>query len=599
MPDTVSVLTRSSQLELLQKKYDILVAETSPSPPSDRSKSRSKKQDEPKTNGAAKSSHPEAVYTITPGAPHSERVLPSAQRKQVQKPTQAEVEPRTENRHHRSRSEQVPRGLGLHINGSSSDWSGAEDSVSTPTMGSIPNASRRRLNTMNSVENLSILSPPVSHNGFGLQQLHEVLSSSASSSVLDVSTRSVSTQSTLSWGTSVGSASTISVGDMSLTGLPAFPSGSSLNLGVSGLPDFDHTTATDEVEEYGNDENAMTPSMRRQPELEYVSDSDLGVDPGYANPKRIDNPPVGQNRRASTSRPSQSSAVETRNHDGLAAPRPMGRSISDNISATPATRSLDQGDEELEVLGLRFSQSFSDVEPTLYGYGSASTPSSFEHPAPIRSGMRRASIATPNVRGIDLEGEEAVRRSSASPVSTRPAFHRSVTFSTPKPEELPSKKHRDQGPHVPPMLGPRGSIPNQNATLQIPYLENTKGHPISSRRGPSEDATRRGLATVAAPLRDLPPTFDPTYTAVGSNKRPLPTTHQQTPPLTHQHSRREGQQPRQPTTARAAQPVTTPATDAQTHASSQARSTVSANVPIVAPQPVNPIRPWKWNSKAA
>ncbi|KAF9788510.1 hypothetical protein BJ322DRAFT_639309 [Thelephora terrestris] len=597
MPDADPVLTHSSQLEVLQKEYDILLAKTSPSPPGDRSSSRSKKRDEQKTNGTTKSSHPEVMYTITPGAPHSERVLPSAQRKQVQKPIQAEVEPRTEPRHHRSRSEQIPRGLGLHINGSTSDWNGTEDLVSTPTMGSTPNPSRRRLNTMASFDNLSILSPPVPDNSFGLQRLHEVHSSSASPSLAGGSTPSVSTPSMLSWGTA--SASTISVGDMSFTGLPAFPSGSSLNLGVSGLHDFDHTTAVDEVDEYGNDENVMTPSMRRQPELEYDSDSDSGVDPGYANSQQVDNPPVAQIRRASTSRLNQSTAVENRNHEGLTAPRPMGRSISDNISAMPASRPFDQGDEELEVLGMRFSQSFSDVEPTLYGYGSASTPSSFEHPAPIRSGMRRASIATPNVRRLELEGGEAERRSSASPASTRPAFHRSVTFSTPKPEELPSKKHRDQGPHSTPMLGPRGAIPNPNLPFQIPYPENMKGHPISSRRGPSEEATRRGLATIAAPPRDLPPTFDPTYTAVGSNKRPLPSTNHLTPPLTHRHSRREGQQPKQPTTARAAQPVIVSGIDAQTQASSQARSTVSANVPIVAPQPVNPIRSWNWNDKAA
>ena len=594
MPDTVLILTHSLKLELLRKKYDILLAETSSSPIRDCSNSRNKKQDEPNTNGVTKSLHPEAVYTITPGAPHSERVLPTSQRKQVQKPTPAEVELHSEPRHQRSRSEQVPRGLGLYINGSNSDWSGLEDSASTPVVGSIPNASRRRLNTMNSVENLSILSPPVSNSGLGLQQLHEVLSSSASSSVIDVSTPSVSTPSTLSWGTSIGSVSTISVGDMNLTGLPAFPSGSSLNLGVSGLPDFDHTTATDEVDEYENDENVMTPSLRRQPELESASDSNSGMDPRYTNFQRLDNPPVAQTRRASTSRHNQTAMVETRNHDGLAPPRPMGRSISDTTSAMPAPRSLDNCEEELEVIGLRFSQSFSEAEPALYGYGSASTPSSFEDPAPIRSSIRRASIATANACGLDLEGTGAVRRSSASPVPTRPAFHRSVTFSTPKPDELPSKKHRNQDLHGP-LPGPRGVVLNPNNTFPKPYPENMKGHPISSRRGPSEDATRRGLATVAAPPRDLPPAFDPTYTGVGSNKRPLPSTRRITPPPP-QHVRKDGQHQKQSSATRAAPPQTVNL-DAQTQAPSQTRSTVSANVPIVAPQPVNPIRPW-WNGKA-
>ena len=535
------------------------------------------------------------MYTITPGAPHSERVLPSSQRKQAQKPISAEVEPHPEPRHHRSRSEQVTRGLGLRVNGSNSNWSGPEDSAPTPTAGSIQNTSRRRLNAMNSVENLSILSPPVSNNGLGLQQLHEVLSSSASSSVIDVSTPSVSTPSTLSWGTSIVSASTISVGDMSLTGLPTFPSGSSLNLGVSGLPDFDHATAADEVDEYGNEENMMTPSLRRQPELEYDSDSGMDPRPRYANTQRPENPPVAQNRRASTSRHSQTATVETGNHDGFAPPRPMGRSISDDISALPASRS--SGEEELEVIGMRFSQSFSDAEPALYGYGSASTPSSFEDPAPIRSGMRRASIATANARGLDLEGAEAVRRSSASPVPTRSTFQRSVTFSTPKPDELPSKKHRDQALRGPPMPGPRGVVLNSNTTLLMSYPENVKGRPISSRRGPSEDVTRRGLATIAALPRDLPPAFDPTYTAIGSNKRPLPSTHLSTPPLPHQQVRKEGQQPKQPATTRAAPPQATNL-DTQIQTPSQARSTVNANVPIVAPQPVNPIRPWKWDGKA-
>ena len=538
------------------------------------------------------------MYTITPGAPHSERVLPSAQRKQAQKPISTEVEQRTESRQNRPRSEQFPRGLGLHFNGSNAEWSGGEDSASTPTMGSIPNARRRRLDTMNSVEYLSILSPPESHGSFGRQHLHQVLSSSASSSVADVSTPSVSTPSTLSWGTS-RSVSTISVGDMSLTGLPAFPSGSSLNLGVSGLPDFDHATAAGEADEadgWGSDENVMTPSLRRQPELAqgYNFDSDSGVDPRYANLQPFEGLPAAGNRRPSVSR--QSAAVETRNYDGLAPPRPMGRSISDNTSAMPVSRSLDQGEQELEVVCMRFSQSFSEVEPALYGHGSASTPSSFEDPAPIRGGARRASIATPSVRGLDLEGVGAVRR-SASPV--RPVLHRSVTFSTPKPDELPSKKHRDQGPYGPPVPGPRGAIPNPNTTFPISYPENARGHPISSRRGPSDDATRRGLATFAAPPRDLPPTFDPTYTAVGSNKRPLPSMHRSTSPLTHQHGRKEGQQPKQPAATRAAppQPVNAPAIDAPTQAHPQARPTVSANVPIVAPQPVNPIRPWKWNSK--
>lgn len=523
------------------------------------------------------------------------------QRKQVQRPISTEAEQRTEPCHSGSRSKQVSMGLGLHINGSNSDWSGAEDSASTPTMGSIPNAAPRRLNTMNSVENLSILSPPESHGSFGPQRLHQILSSSASSSVIDVSTPSVSTPSTLSWGTSIGSVSTISVGDMSLTGLPAFPSGSSLNLGVSGLPDFDHTTTADEADGWGSDENMMTPSLRRQPELaqDYDSDSDSGVDPRCPNRQRFEGLTATGNRRPSVSR--QPAAVETRNHDGLAPPRPMGRSISDSVSAMPVSRSSDQGEEDLEVIGLRFSQSFSEVEPALYGYGSASTPSSFEDPAPIRSGVRRASIATPNVRGLGPEGIEGVRRSSASPVSTRPVPHRSVTFSTPKPDELPSKKHRDQGPHGPPTHGPRGAVPNPNITFPMPYLENLKGHPTSSRRDHSDDATRRGLATIAAPPRDLPPTFDPTYTAVGSNKRSLPSMHQLTPPMTHQHGRKEGQQPKQPTTTRTAppQPVNVPAIDPPTQAPLRARPTVSANVPIVAPQPVNPIRPWKWNGKSA
>jgi len=449
---------------------------------------------------------------------------------------------------------------------------------------------------MNSVENLSILSPPESHSNFGHQHLHAVLSSSASSSASDLSTPS-----TLSWGTSLGSISTISVGDMSLTGLPAFPSGSSLNLGVSGLPDFDHTTAVDEMDGYGSDENVMTPSLRRQPGLArgYDPESESGVDPRYASRQRFEGLSVAGNRRPSVSR--QQEAVETRNHDGLAPLRPMGRSISDSTSAMPVSRSLDQDEGELEVIGLRFSQSFSDVEPALYGHGSASTPSSFDDPAPIRSGMRRASIATPNVRGLVLEGVETVRRSPASPVSARPVLHRSVTFSTPKPDELPSKKHRDQGPHGPSMPGSRGAAPNPNTTFQIPYPENVKGHPISSRRGPSADATRRGLATIAAPPRDLPISFDPTYTAVGSSKRPLPSMHQSTPPPTHQHGRKEGQQPKQSNTTRAAppQPVNAPAIEAPTQAPPRARPTVSANVPIVAPQPVNLIRPWKWNDKSA
>lgn len=599
MPDTVPMLTFSTQLETLQKKYDILLAETSPSPSRDRSNSRGKNQDEQKVNGVAKPLHPEAVYTITPGAPHSERVLPSTQRKQVQKPTMVEVEPRAEPHHNRSRSEQVTRGLGLYVNGSNSDWGGAEDSASTPTIGSIPNAPRRRLIAMNSVEDLSILSPPES-SGYGHQQLHEVLSSSASPSAVDVSTPPVSTPSTLSWGTSIRSASMLSVGDMSLTGLPAFQSGSSLNLGVSGLPDFHHATEADEADEYGGDENMMTPSLRRQPDLahEYDSDSDSGVVPRYVNPQRFESPPVAQNRRSSVSR--QSAAVEVRAHDGHTPARPMGRSISDNISAIPASRSSAQGEDEMEVVALRFSQSFSDAEHALYGYGAASTPSSFEDPAPIRGGVRRATISTANARGLDLEGVEGARRQSASPVSVRPAFHRSVTFSTPKPDELPSKKYRDQGPRGPSTPGPRGTTSNQNTIFPIPYLENMKGHPISSRRGPSEDATRRGLATVATPLRDLP-TFDPTYTAVGPSKRPLPSVHQFTPPPTNQSGRKEGQPKKQPTATRAAppQPVNGPSVDVKIQELSRLGPIVSANVPIVAPQPVNPIRPWKWNGKTA
>ena len=537
------------------------------------------------------------MYTITPGAPHSERVLPSAQRKSTQKPAPKEVEPRIQSRHHRSRSDQVPRGLGLHINGSNHDWSGGEDSASTPTMGSIlPNVPRHRLSTMNSVENLSILSPPESHSSFGRRNLHELLSSSASPSVIDVPTPSVSSPSTLSWGTSIGSVSAISVGDMSLTGLPAFPSGSSLDLGVSALPDFDHTTAADEVDGYASDENVMTPSLRRQPELtQHNSGSNSGVDPRYANRHQFEGLSMAGNRRPSVN--GQPATVETRNHDGLAPPRPMGRSISDSTPALPVSRSTDHDEEELELIGLRFSQSFSDAEPALYGYGSASTPSSFEDPTPIRSGIRRASIATPGVRGLDLETVDAVRRSSGSPVSSRPVLPRSVTFATPKPDELPPKKHRDQGPHGPPMPGPRGTVPNTNTTFTIPYPENMKGHTTSSRRGPSDDLTRRGLATVAAPTRDLPPTFDPTYTTVGSSKRPLPSMHQSTPPLTHQHGRKEGQKPKQPTAAtRTAppQPGNAPPIDAP----SQARPTVSANVPIVAPQPVNPIRPWEWSGKS-
>jgi len=574
------------------------LAEKSPSPSRDRSNSRSNKQDEPKTNPAKKPARPEAVYTITPGAPHSERVLPSAQRKHVQKHISTEVEQRAEPHNNRSRSERTLGVLGLYINGSNSDWSGAEDSASTPTMGSIPNLPRRRLNTMNSVEDLSILSPPESHGSFGHQHLHEILSSSASSSIIDISPRSVSTPSTLSWGTSIGSVSTISVGDMSLTGLPAFPSGSSLNLGVSSLPDFDHATAADEADGWGSDENVMTPSFRRQPELVQDHNSDSRVGPRSPNHQQFEGPSAAGARRPSVSR--QPAVVETRNHDGVAPPRPMGRSISDNTSAMPVSRISDQDEAELEVVGLRFSQSFSEVEPALYGYGSASTPSSFEDPAPIRSGVRRASIATPNIRGLDLDGTEGVRRSSASPVpTTRPILHRSVTFSTPRPDELPSKKHRDQG-YGPPMHGSRGAAPKPNTTFLVPYPENTKGHPISSRCGPSDDATRRGLATISAPPRDLPRTFDPTYTSVGPSKRPLPSMHQSTPPLTHQYGRKEGQQPKQPTTARAVPPQPgNPPAIVPKQTSSQAKPTTSANVPIVAPQPVNPIQSWKWNGKSA
>ena len=453
---------------------------------------------------------------------------------------------------------------------------------------------------MNSVENLSILSPPDSHSSLTRQNLHELFSSSASSPATAASTPPVSTPSTLSWGTSIGSVSSISVGDMSLTGLPAFPSGSSLNLGVSGLHDFDHTTPADEVDGYGSDENVMTPSIRRQPELTqrgYNSGSDSGSDPRYQNRQRFESHSAAGNRRPSVN--GQSGAAETRNHDGPAPPRPMGRSISDNTPAMPGSRSSDHDEAELEVIGMRFSQSLPDIEPTQYGYGSASTPSSFEDPAPIRSGVRRASIATPSVRGLDLEIVEAVRRSSDSPA--RPVPHRSVTFATPKPDELPPKKHRDQGQYGhPPMHGPRGAVPNLNSTFTIPYPENTKGLPISSRRGPGDDLTRRGLATVAAPTRDLPPAFDPTYTTVGSSNRPLPSMHQSTPPLPHQHGRKEGQQQKQSAATRTAppQPGNAPSMDVSTRVPPQKKPTVSANVPIVAPQPVNPIRPWKWNGKA-
>ena len=387
---------------------------------------------------------------------------------------------------------------------------------------------------------------------------------------------------------------------MSLTRLPAFPSVSSLNLGVAGHPDFDHTAAVGGVGVYGSDENVLALPLWRQPGLArgYDSESGSGVDSRYASRQRFEGPSVAGNRRPSVSR--QQETVETRNHDGLAPLRPTGRSISDSTSAMPVSRSLDQDEVDLEAIGLRFSQSFSDIEPALYGLGLDSIPSSLEDPAPIRSGMRRASIATPNVRGPVLEGVETVRRSSTPPVSAHPVLHRSATFSTPKPDELPSKKHRDQGPYGPPMPSSRGAAPNPNTTFPILYPENVKGYPIS-RRGPSADATRRGLAAITAPPRDIPLTFDPTYTAVGSSKRPLPSTHRLTPPPTYQHGQKEGQQLKHLFITRAAppQPVNAPAIEAPTKAPPQVKPTVSANVTTVAPQPVNPIRPWKWNDKSA
>jgi hypothetical protein len=602
----------------------------------------------------------DGAYSITPGAPHSERVLPPPQRKST---TSADANIMLDHRRkdkgkraegHASASTPA---LGLFINSSaevkvpslvvdasiramargpaesepvvvsSSNrlWNGAVNSLGmdmdmpsangyhgpgrnddrnrshgrSRSNGDVirPSVSRHGSSNTNGLADFSLLSPLDSSGNVDQrtrQGLDEVLNGSNG---VDVATPQSATSAT-SWGTtnlsSQSSRSTFSVGDMELNGLPSLPSRSSLNLNITGLHDFEDEgiDGDDETDE----EDHVTPSIGRHPDL---SQSRQAV----SIPRSTE---VSENHNL---RPNNSRhlSIPDRTHVGMT-PRVVSRSVSDTThSAFSASRLMGLEEEELEVVGMRFSQSLSGVEPVPSGSSVHVSGSLDDASITQRDYRRRASTSiTSDFGPLETDRIDIAQPDEEALLSAHPRLEsRSVSFSTPKPRsdaarsQLPQTNGRSHSIYAS-FVQKRSQTPK--AIPAMPYVNTTRVVASSSAANGAGNPMHRGVATIAAPPRPLPNTsYDPTYTSVmPSNGRSLPA-HYANPYVapnvfpqngTDNHGIYTGTQ--QPYASFTLQPVSAP-----TESSSQPKSMSSiTQAPVLhAPQPVSGKshigRPWR------
>lgn len=671
-----SLLTQNAEtkqeLDTLQLKYDHMMHEDASSTRSRSSggsivETRSSKSDESKSGQGKKRVSADGAYSIIPGAPHAERVLPPSQRKQPNSAvasSSGEHRRKDKGKRPEGPASAPPLGLGLftdadaepndglrvedvalrvgHESGEASNmpWNGMGNALGmqmdapqvgghrgnqrseewsrshnhTGSTGGAPRSApmTRNASSDSSLANLSILSPLDSsgiagqrnHNGIGAL-LH------GSQSTIDISTP----QSATTWGTTTisshSSRSSFSVGDMELNGLPPLPSRSSLNLGITGLDDFE--TGEDDSDDEMEDE-VMTPGAGRHVNL--VRDSGLAI----PFTRRFTEAPEVLDRRPSQSR---HISVPDRSRAGMT-PRVISRSVSDITHPIPTSSRLTESDseeEELEVVAMRFSQSYSEVEPALSGFGSNSGSStSFDDPTSAERVQRRraSTIAGLDLAPLDMNTIDLGQENGGGPSSAHAQLYgRSVAFSTPKPgldtsrsqpAALPQASSRSHG-LVPSLYASlvqigHGKRPQTPKTVPAtPFVSTTRVVASSSAANSASHPMHRGAATVSAPLRPLPPaSYDPMYTSImPSNGHSLPPSHYPTPyvaPRTFQPngSANNGANPGAQQASYTLQPVST---TGPSESSTQPRSTTnSAQAPVLhAPQPVSGKshigRPWR------
>lgn len=637
---------------MLQLKYDHLQRENTSSPrsrSSSDSKSETRSNKSPEAKSSQKKRPVDGVYSITPGAAHAERVQPPPQKK-----TPNSAVPSTNGNDHKRKEKgkisdgSVPAplsGLGLFTD-SNNEPNGAgvirvEDAARAMNRGSVeadlPNPGRNALgmdmgsqrpygmatgsedwgrshhsaNTSldSSLANLAILSPPdasrtTHHRNHSMGSLPN-----GTNPATDLSP----TPSTASWGTSNHSSS--SLGDMSLNGLPPVASSSSLNLGITGLDDYHEGQDSDEDEDL---DGVMTPGAGRHADLAHDRHR---YESANAFTPRFSAAPELHNHRPAQIRHMTMPIGMT--------PRVINRSMSD---VPTHTRHMDpeSDEEDLELIGMRFSQSFSDIEPALSSAGATGS-LQFDLPPPPseKNHRRRASTsATLGLTTLDMDALDLEHGVESGSASAHPNFGRSVTFSTPKPQLQHAHTTRAQPTALPPTNNSRshGFIPNLQSFIHTghgkrphspkavpatPYVNTTRVVASSTTTNGATHPMHRGSVTVSAPLRPLPETYDATYTSVATNNgRALPTVHYNTPyvaPRAFSHNspanNGNGVHPPQTQSSYTLQPVSV---QGPPEPSKQPRSTAptqppQAQPPILhAPQPVSgkshigkPWREWK------
>jgi len=211
--------------------------------------------------------------------------------------------------------------------------------------------------------------------------------------------------------------------------------------------------------------------------------------------------------------------------------------VSDTThSALAGPRSVepDPDEEELEVVAMRFSQSFSEVEPALSG-SSINPTGSFDNATSAERAHRRRSSTSAALTHVSLNMDrvDTDEAEDESPITARPQSQgRSVTF---RPLADTAGSQSAVPPHT------NG---NRNHPLYASFVQKRSQTPKTVPATPYTDTTRivssssatnsgyhRGAATISAPTRPLPSTsHDPTYTSVmPSNGRSLPPTHYANP----------------------------------------------------------------------
>jgi len=440
-----------------------------------------------------------------------------------------------------------------------------------------PPLARHGSSDSNGLAEFSILSPPDS-SGDTDKQIHQGLDAVSNSRS---GTEAAILPSTTTWGTtgppSQPSRSAFSGDDTNLNGRPSLPSRLSLNLNITGLHDFEAGI----IDADATEEDFMAPSVGRH------SDMSSGRRFGHSRHSSIP--------------------------DGIRAgmtPRVISRSVSDKVHPVAGGRPMesDSEEEELEIAAMRFSQSFSEVEPALSG-SSTHAPASIDAAAgrTERSNRRRASTSV-TLDLASLEADWVDIQSIEDEVSGHSQLDsRSVTFSTPRPRPDGARSQ------VPQTNGSKSHAlytsfaqkrPQDPKTVPAtPYVNTTRVMASSSAGSGANNPMHRGVATIAAPPRPLPSTtYNPTYTSVRpSNGQPLPAVHYTNPyvppAVVSQNNTDEHRiypETQQSYTGYTLQPVS-----AQTESSSQPRLMSSTTqVPVLhAPQPVSGKshigRPWR------